>query len=306
MTGVVTPAAYGATVALGVTLIALALVFARRAPGPWIVIVARALGVLLAADAASFIISLVVQGRFSAKTSLPLALCDMGVIVAAVACWWLVPVLVELTYFWGLAGTLQAIATPDLNVGFPHLVFFQYMAGHLGIVAAALFLVFGVGITPRPKAVPRVFLITAAYTAFVGFVDWVSGANYMFLRSPPSNWTILRLLGPWPWYVLSAAGVALALLTVLDAPFWRGRAAERSRSVQGRDETIDEAGPDLRVAGAVGHPTEDVAPVAKRTDAGGANDPRPARRAEQQSPRRGLSRRRSADGTPDVPRRTAS
>jgi len=132
-------------------------------------------------------------------------------------------VLVELTYFWGLAGTLQGLLTPDLSVGFPHLVFWQYVLGHLGIVFAALFLVVGLGRTPRPGAVPRVFAITLAYTALVGLVDALAGANYMFLRRPPGEWTLLRLLGPWPWYLLSAAAVALVLFTALDAPFWSGR-----------------------------------------------------------------------------------
>jgi hypothetical protein len=50
----------------------------------------------------------------------------------------------------------------------------------------------------------------------------------MFLRRPPGNWTVLRLLGPWPWYVPDAAGVALVLLVALDAPFWPRRRRERS------------------------------------------------------------------------------
>lgn len=217
------PVAYGASVGLGALCCALLCVQARRHPGRWTRLAAGAIGLALAADAVSFVVALVVQGTFSAKTDLPLALCDMAVIVAAVACWSLVPMLVELTYFWGLAGTLQAIVTPDLNEPFPHLVFFQYVVGHVGIVVAALLLVVGMRITPRRRAVPRVLAITAAYTAFVGIVDAASGANYMFLRKPPSNWTLLRLLGPWPWYVLSAVGVALVLLLVLDAPFWARR-----------------------------------------------------------------------------------
>jgi hypothetical integral membrane protein (TIGR02206 family) len=178
---------------------------------------------------------LAVQGTWSAKTSLPLALCDAGVLVAAAACWWRGALLVELTYFWGLAGTLQAVITPDLNVGFPHLVFFQYLVGHVGIVVAALFLVVGMRIVPRRGAVVRVFAITLGYTTMVGIVDALTGANYMFLRSPPGEWTLLRVLGPWPWYVLSAAGVALVLLTLLDAPFWspRRRASAVSASSAG-------------------------------------------------------------------------
>jgi hypothetical integral membrane protein (TIGR02206 family) len=154
--------------------------------------------VVLVADAASYTFALVVGGTWSADADLPLALCNMAVLVAAAACLWWVPVLVELTYFWGLTGTFQAVITPDLDMGFRHRVFFQHVVGHVGIVTRALFLVIGLRITPRPGAVRRTYAVTAAYTAFVGSVDWVSGANYMFLRHPPSNWTVLRCsaLGP--------------------------------------------------------------------------------------------------------------
>jgi len=109
----------------------------------------------------------------------------MAVLIAAVACWWQIPVLVELTFFWEFAGTQQGLVTPDLSVGSPHLVFWQYVGGHLGIVFAALSLVGGMRIFPRPYAVPRVFTITLGHTALVGLVDALSGANLMFLRRPP-------------------------------------------------------------------------------------------------------------------------
>lgn len=223
LTAIVTPTAYVVTVVVAVVLGLGVCVAAVGDGGRWRVAAAFVIGLLLFADAVSFIVALAVAGTFSAKTSLPLALCDMAALVAAAACWTRLMVLVELTYFWGLAGTLQAVITPDLNVGFPHLVFFQYMIGHLGIVVAAFFLVIGLGLRPRPGAVVRVFLITLAYTAFVGVVDALTGANYMFLRAPPGEWTLLRVLGPWPWYIGSAAGVALVLLVALDAPFWPGR-----------------------------------------------------------------------------------
>lgn len=224
MTAVVTPAAYWPCVLVAFGACVGLCLLARRRPGPWTEAVARVIGLLLAADVVTYSLGLAVAGTWSARTSLPLALCDVAVVVAAVACWWHVPVLIELTYFWGLAGTLQAVVTPDLNVGFPHLVFFEYVVGHVGIVAAALFLVVGLRIEPRPGAVGRVFLISVAYTASVGAVDAVTDANYMFLRRPPGEWTLLRLMGPWPWYVLTAAAVALGLFTLLDLPFRAGRA----------------------------------------------------------------------------------
>jgi hypothetical integral membrane protein (TIGR02206 family) len=215
--------AYWSTVAVAAAGCIVLCVAARRRPGPWRIVTARAIAVVLGADAVSYSVGLGLQGTWSAKTSLPLALCNVGVLVAAVACWWRVSLLVELTYFWGLTGTLQAVITPDLNVGFPHLVFFQYLIGHVGIVVAALFLVVGMRIVPRTGSVGRVFAITAGYTSLVGLVDALTGANYMFLRAPPGEWTLLRVLGPWPWYVVSAAGVGLVLIMLLDSPFWPGR-----------------------------------------------------------------------------------
>ncbi len=196
----------------------------------------RAISLVLAANAVVFLSKEVAEG-WSWQRSLPLALCDVALVVAAIACWrpeWQLPV--ELTYFWGLAGTLQAVATPDLAVDFPRREFFQFVVGHVGIVIAALFLVVGLRRRPRPDAVRRVFAITISYTAFVGVFDWLTGANYMYLAAPPRQASLLSVLGPWPWYIVSATGVAVVLLLLLDAPFRRGRV----RRPRGQDEA---AGP---------------------------------------------------------------
>jgi hypothetical integral membrane protein (TIGR02206 family) len=180
--------------------------------------------VILASVATVFIGGRLLDGSWSLRTSLPLALCDVALIVAAVACWaprWSIGV--ELTYFWGLAGTLQAVVTPDLHAGFPQLEFFLFVVGHVGIVLAALYLVIGLRRVPRGGSVARVLTITAAYALFVGLFDWATGSNYMYLAAPPENPSLLSLLGPWPWYLLSATGVALILFVLLDAPFHRGR-----------------------------------------------------------------------------------
>ena len=232
---VVSPFAYGVSVVIGLGACAGACVAARLRPGPWTQRVAWVVGLALAADAVSYTIALAVAGGWSAKTALPLPLCDMAVLVAAAACFWRVPLLVELTYFWGLAGTLQGVLTPDLSVGFPHLVFWQYVVGHPGIVFAASFLVFGLAIAPRRGAVLRVFAISVAYSALVGLVDPLTGANYMFLRQPPGEWTLLRVLGPWPWYLFSAAGVALVLFMLLDAPLWSARRRAPTQPADRRD-----------------------------------------------------------------------
>ncbi|HVA73206.1 MAG TPA: TIGR02206 family membrane protein [Acidimicrobiales bacterium] len=222
MLAIVSPGAYWAAVVVAAAGCALLCSEARRRPGPWTKTAARVLGLILAADAVMYTTGKSISG-WSPSTSLPLALCDVAALVAAAACWWPRPTLVELTYFWGLAGTLQAVATPDVTTPFPHLAFIEYLVGHVGIVVVALFLVIGLRYVPRPGSVLRVFAITAMYTAFIGVVDATTGADYMFLRRPPSEWTLLKVLGPWPWYIVSAAGVALILLLLLDSPFWVAR-----------------------------------------------------------------------------------
>jgi hypothetical integral membrane protein (TIGR02206 family) len=207
-------------VALGTLACIVLCVACRRWPGSWTQRAGRIIALLLAADAVTFVISPVVTGRWSVQTSLPLALCDVALIVAAVACWfpqWALAV--ELTWFWGLAGTLQGVLTPDLTATFPELEFFEFVVGHVGIVVAAFYLVVGLQREPRRGWVGRVFAITVAWTALVGVFDWLTGSNYMFLAAVPEHTSLLSFLGPWPWYILSAAGVALVMLLVLDAPF---------------------------------------------------------------------------------------
>ena len=76
----------------------------------------------------------------------------------------------------------------------------------------------------------RVASLTVAYAALVGLVDAVTGADYMYLRSKPPTATLLDVLGPWPWYILSASVIAAFLFAILDAPFrLRERRAEALR-----------------------------------------------------------------------------
>lgn len=226
MTAMSTPLAYWIAVALAAAICAALCVGVRRRPGPWTRWAGRILALVLVADAVTFVTNPLVNGTWTARSSIPLDLCDVALGIAAVACWrpgWSLGV--ELTYFWGLAGTLQAVVTPDLSAGFPHLAFLEFVVGHVGIVIAALFLVVGLRRHPRPGAVWRVLAITVIYTAAVGVVDAATGADYMFLAHRPAHASLLSVLGPWPWYVLSAAGVGVVLLVALDLPFRRGRQA---------------------------------------------------------------------------------
>lgn len=202
-------------------------VSARRwGAGPWL----RVFALVLLADEVSWWIYLASGGGLPGERAqpLPLQLCDVAILVTAAALWTRRPLLVELAYFWGLAGTIQALFTPDLPYHFPTYPYFQYYVAHGGVVAAALVLVVGLKIRPRPWSVVRIAALTIAYAALVGLVDAVSGADYMYLRAKPASATLLDVLGPWPWYLLSATGIGVVLLAILDAPFRLRRAALRT------------------------------------------------------------------------------
>jgi hypothetical integral membrane protein (TIGR02206 family) len=189
----------------------------RRRPGEWL----RVLAVVLVADELSWWVFVAAGGVPGTELaySLPLQLCDVAVFIAAAALWTRHQLLVEVTYFWALAGTIQALLTPDLPQHFPSYPYFQYYIAHGGVVCAALVLVIGLRRHPRPWAVVRVMALTVAYAALVGAFDAVTGANYMYLRSKPPAPTLLDLLGPWPLYILAAALIGAVLFAILDAPF---------------------------------------------------------------------------------------
>ena len=75
-----------------------------------------------------------------------------------IALWWPGAALAfELTYFWAITATVQALLTPDLRQGFPDYRWWWFFIEHSGVLVAAMFLAWGRRRTPRPGAVPRVF-----------------------------------------------------------------------------------------------------------------------------------------------------
>ncbi len=188
-------------------------------------------------------------GTWTLRESLPLHLCDIAVLVVGatllVAGWHTPDALLrgattarrpgdparawhrlyELGYTWGLGGTLQAVLTPDAPARFPELECVRYFVLHGGIMVGVLVMTLGLRLRPLPGAPWRVWRVTLSLAVVVGGVDWLLGANYMYLAGPPANPTIYDLFGPWPWALLALVAVGTALIYACHLPFWRpGRA----------------------------------------------------------------------------------
>ena len=163
------------------------------------------------------------RGTWSVDDNLPLHLTDVVTIVSVVALWTRRVRLVELTYFWALTASLQALLTPNLTERTAPIFVLTFFVTHGGAIVAAILLVFGLRIVPPAGAVRRVFGATLVVAAAAAIGNLITGGNYMFLREKPSTASLLDVMGPWPVYIAVAAVLALALFALLDLPLRAGR-----------------------------------------------------------------------------------
>ena len=159
------------------------------------------------------------QDALNRENALPCHLCDVAALCGVAALWLRNQRLTELVWFWGLAGTLNGLITPALDESFPSPRFLFFFALHGGVVVSAVYLVAGLRLRPAPGGVWRAFGWLQVYLVAAATVDFVTGANYGFLRAKPPQASLMDLMGPWPWYLVGLEALALALFSLLYVPF---------------------------------------------------------------------------------------
>lgn len=169
---------------------------------------------LLANECSAWVVA-ALQG----SVRVPLQLCDLALGLTAWALWSLRPRVCELAYFWGLAGSLQAVLTPDVHVGFPDYWWLKFFLGHCGIVLSVVYLAASGCVQPTSRSIWRVWALTNLYAAAAGVVNWAVGTNYGYLARKPAQPSLLDAFGPWPWYLLGMEAAALVSFAVYYAPF---------------------------------------------------------------------------------------
>lgn len=150
---------------------------------------------------------------------LPFHLCDIAAFICGFALVTRRPALCELAYFWGLAGTMQGLLTPNLHHDFPSPVFIVFFLQHGVVVITALLLPLGFGWRPRRGAAARAFGWVMVYAAAAFLVNLALGTNFGFLMHKPDQGSLLEVMGPWPWYVLALIVLAGVLFCLLSLPY---------------------------------------------------------------------------------------
>ena len=171
------------------------------------------------------------NGWLDLGNALPMDLCSWACIATVVTLIYPNQKSYELAYFWALAGTLQGILTPDIRFDFPEPRFIEFSVFHGGIIAAVLFLTFGMRLRPTPASIPRVIGWTLFYALLAGLIDWKLGVNYGFLRAKPPHASLYDLMPAWPYYIPVVVALALLSILIYYAPFFL---ADRVRALRTR------------------------------------------------------------------------
>ncbi|HEY4272080.1 MAG TPA: TIGR02206 family membrane protein [Candidatus Udaeobacter sp.] len=179
-----------------------------------------ALSAVLIFNYVAYLIFIRSQGVTDWRQTLPMQMCDWGMVVVIVAMWTGNQRWFEVAYFWGIGGTLQAVLTPNLRYGFPDWRFISFFTSHSGIIVGVVFLMLTRRYRPYPMSIVRAWLWTEFYFVVTLITDELTGFNYGFLLHKPEAFSILSFLSDSrALYLLQLHGVALLFFLVLYAPF---------------------------------------------------------------------------------------
>ena len=199
--------------------------FVRRRLNPvqqlWVL---RWLSILICVGILSSIVFRMAVGSFDWRQNLPLNVCNLFALLVPALFWWRPPRhLIEVFYYLVLAGTVQAVLTPDLAETFPHLLFISYWIVHCGLILHIVCVVVVWRIKPRKVGILYSLLWINVYALVMMIFNYFTGANYMYMMEKPPAGSLLDFLGPWPWYILTGQPLGLLLFWLAWLPFARCR-----------------------------------------------------------------------------------
>jgi hypothetical integral membrane protein (TIGR02206 family) len=168
------------------------------------------------------------------SNSLPLQLCDIVAIIAALEFARPSRNVHAPAYFWGVALSSQALVTPDLAGGPGTLGFWAFWMYHFFVVGSGIYAVTVRAFRPAWRDLRLAIAAGLTYAVIVFAVDATLGVNYGYLgRSNPGQPTLIDFLGPWPLRVVYMVLLAIAAMFL----FWLPWLANR-RSIVTRQSPI--------------------------------------------------------------------
>lgn len=155
---------------------------------------------------------------WTATDDLPLHMCGFSIFLSAYAVVTKNQEAFEMAYYWGIAGAIQAILTPDPsrwqmgNVS----VFWNYLS-HGIIILNVLWLIVAEGMRCRNSSLYAAVMVTCGAAFVVTFLNKWLGANYWFLCNPPGGDSPF-LIGSFPDHLIAFGTFAFLFLLLIHLP----------------------------------------------------------------------------------------
>ncbi len=170
-------------------------------------------------------------GAWSIRENLPLHLCGISIWCTIYMLFTRDYRLYPIIFFVGLGGAAQAVITPSAGeYGLPHFRAFQTLISHGALVVAMVFIATAEGQRPTWLSLWMTMVLLNAYLVVVTAINFAIGSNYMFTVEKPHTASLFDVMGPWPWYLLTAEVLALILFSLLYLPFALSDRRVRRRS----------------------------------------------------------------------------
>lgn len=168
---------------------------------------------------------------FDVTEDLPLHLCNIVSLLLPLFAFYRKQWIYEILLFWILAGTSQAMITPDLINGFPHYHFLKYWIVHAGLVIFILYATFVFGMRPTVKSIFKSFVALQGYFLLMLLVNKGLGSNYFFISHKPEQGSLLDYFGDWPYYILVSELILFPYFFLIYLPFHLARKRVISQKV---------------------------------------------------------------------------
>jgi hypothetical integral membrane protein (TIGR02206 family) len=201
-------------------LLALILIASKKLSSEKNLLISRCLTLILALSVVVYTIFELALGRFSIVEDLPLSLCNLFALVAPFALWNPKQKYFEPIYFLVMAGTFQAIVTPDLYYDYPAYEFFKYWITHVGLVLLMIHCMVCFALYPTAMGILKTFGWLNVYVVMLFPINQLLDANYFYLIAKPINPSVLDFFGPWPVYILVAEILAMGFFAIALVPVY--------------------------------------------------------------------------------------
>ncbi|MGA5688292.1 TIGR02206 family membrane protein [Cytobacillus pseudoceanisediminis] len=151
------------------------------------------------------------NGVWKFGRSMPLELCNIGLILCILLLMTRKKIIFELLFFIAILGATQAILTPALTYDFPHFRFFHFFYAHMMVVWAALYFLWARNYYPSFQSVIKLIVFINLLLPVILLINNQTNGNYWFLRHKPETPSFFDVLGPYPWYIFSLESLLLIL-----------------------------------------------------------------------------------------------